>query len=78
MEELEKMSMSYSYKPILILALLQTDDNSGVEIDTIIDYYFDFYHLRLNKSLIIEKATSSFVKYPDNHNMARRTLLLFK
>lgn len=78
MEELQKMSMNYSYKPILILALLQTNDNnSGVKIDTIIDYYFDYYHSRNNKTLIIEKATSSFVKHPDNRNMARKTLLTY-
>lgn len=48
-----------------------------ITIDTIIDYYFDYYHSRLEKSLTFEKATSSFVKYPDDRNMARKTLLTY-
>lgn len=74
--ELEKMAMNYSYKPLLILALL---NNSAfrASVDEIIDYYFHFYSCRKDRNDTVEKADSSFMTNPESRIVARRTILRY-
>jgi superfamily II DNA or RNA helicase len=59
MEFVDKMDMSYSYKPVLLLAMLEHADRNGrVLIDDIIDYYIDFYEDRKKRGLAAEKKKS--------------------
>ncbi len=54
----ERMSMSYSYKPVLILALLSNDGR--VSLDDAANYFLDFYGKRLELGLVAEKPNSIY------------------
>lgn len=75
-KELEKMSMNYSYKPLLLLALFEKE-NFCDTVDNIIDFYFNYYNNRVKKGLPAEKEDSSFVQYANNRLVARRTILRY-
>lgn len=60
---IEKMDMSYSYKPVLIKAILDHSDDKGrVLLEDIVDYFIDFYEDRKARGLIAEKANSLYQK----------------
>lgn len=62
-EFVEKMDMSYSYKPVLLMGMLEeTDEKGKVLIEDLIDYFTDFYEGRKKKGLKVEKERSLFNK----------------
>lgn len=75
-KELDKMAMNYSYKPLLLLALLETDTLSR-PIDEITEFYLDYYRRRSQTGLVIEKDDSAFVQNEDNFIIAKRTILRY-
>lgn len=59
----ELMKISYSYKPILILAWLQFGDNHGqVKITSTVKYFRKYYHHRKQQGLCIEKKPCIYLK----------------
>lgn len=59
MEFVDKMDISYSYKPVLLLAMLENADERGrVRIEDIIDYFIYFYEERKKRGLTAEKKKS--------------------
>ncbi|WP_313370221.1 DEAD/DEAH box helicase [Sedimentibacter sp.] len=63
MEMVEKMDMSYSYKPVLLYAMLEnTDENGKVSIEDLIDYFICFYEDRRKKGLIVEKKKCIYLR----------------
>ena len=54
----EKMSMSYSYKLVLILSLIQ--GNGGITLDEAASFFLKFYSTRLELGLIAEKRNSIY------------------
>ena len=59
----EIMDMSYSYKPVLLKAVLEHIDEKGrVRVEDIVDYFIDFYDNRREKGLPIEKKNSIYHK----------------
>lgn len=57
------MDMSFSYKPVLLKAMLDhVDENGRVRVEDIVDYFIDFYSDRKDKGLVVEKKTSIFCK----------------
>lgn len=53
----KSMKMSYSYKPVLILSLLETGDEDGsIDIERAAAYFKEFYKRRLMAGLKIEKG----------------------
>ncbi|MDP4182754.1 MAG: DEAD/DEAH box helicase family protein [Bacillota bacterium] len=63
MEMVRTMDMSYSYKPVLLKAMLDHVDETGrVRVVDIIDYFIDFYSNRKEDGLVVEKKTSIFCK----------------
>lgn len=63
MDMVKKMDMSFSYKPVLLKAMLNETDSSGeAEIEDIVDYFIDFYEDRKKKGLMVEKKTSLYCK----------------
>lgn len=74
--ELHKMAMNYSYKPLLILSLLDSDCFSA-PIDEITSFYLSFYRKRAQKGQIIEKEDSAFVRNADNFKVVKRTILTY-
>jgi len=63
MDMVKTMDMSFSYKPVLLKAMLEhVDENGKVRIEDIVDYFIEFYSARKDKGLAIEKKTSIFCK----------------
>lgn len=63
MEFVKKMDMSFSYKPVLLKAVMRHVNEEGcVALEDIVDYFKDFYEMRAAKGLIVEKPTSIFAK----------------
>lgn len=70
--------MLYSYKPLLLLALLsQANENGCAGIDDIIDFFFNFYNRRKSAGLTPEKKESYFVQYPMDRQRAMYTILRY-
>lgn len=54
----QKMSMSCSYKPVLIMAVL--DHGGEITLDEAASFFLRFYSQRLEKGLVAEKSNSIF------------------
>lgn len=62
-EYCKSMKMTYSYKPLLILALLDKgDDKGGIPIDTAVQYFRNYYEGRRNQGLCVEKRPCIYQK----------------
>jgi hypothetical protein len=56
-----EMKMTYSYKPVLIKAILQYSDEKGrTKITKIINYFKQYYNWRKTQGLFVEKSGSLF------------------
>lgn len=63
MKFIEKMDMSFSYKPVLLKAIFDHIDEEGkVRVVDIVNYFIDFYENRKSKGLAAEKANSIYQK----------------
>ena len=63
MSFIEKMDMSFSYKPVLLKAIFNYIDEDGkVRLADVVNYFIDFYEKRKNSGLIAEKASSIYQK----------------
>jgi superfamily II DNA or RNA helicase len=63
MDMVKTMDMSFSYKPVLLKAMLEHMDEKGiVRVEDIVDYFIEFYGARKSKGLVVEKKTSIFCK----------------
>lgn len=58
LEYCEKMSMSYSYKPVLILALIQ--NHGSINLDEAASFFLRYYATRLEQGLIAERQNSIY------------------
>lgn len=76
LEMVEQMDMSYSYKPVLLKAVLtHADANGKVKISDIVDYFRSFYEARRKAGLIVEKANSVYAKGNYADKDAERNIL---
>ena len=76
MEMVEEMDMSYSYKPVLLKAILQNADKQGrVKIDDIVTYFRAFYEDRRARGEVVEKHNSIFAKGNYTDKEAARNIL---
>ena len=76
MQMVEQMDMSYSYKPVLLKAILaNVDDKGRVKIDDIVIYFKNFYEERRQNKLIVEKPNSIFAKGGYTDKEAERNIL---
>lgn len=63
MRFIETMDMSFSYKPVLVKAMLEYTDSDGrVRMDDIVDYFIEFYEERKGRGLEAEKDSSIYQK----------------
>lgn len=78
-EKLNEMRMSYSYKPLLIKAMLEYADekNGTCPMEDIIFYFRDFYTKRRLKGLFVEKEKSIFSREGFSDREARRIILIY-
>ena len=76
MEMIRQMDMSYSYKPVLIKAiLLYADEKGRVKLADIVSYFRSFYETRRAAGLPIEKKNSIFAKGGYTDKEAERNIL---
>lgn len=76
MEMIRQMDMSYSYKPVLIKAIMENADSKGrVKLDDITAYFRRYYENRRESGLTVEKANSIFAKGGYTDKDAQRNIL---
>lgn len=76
MDMIRKMDMSYSYKPVLIKAILRYADEKGrVRLEDIADYFRTYYEGRRAAGLVVEKANSMFAKGNYTNSEAQKNIL---
>lgn len=76
MKMVEQMDMSYSYKPVLLQAILKHADKNGrVKIEDIVSYFKNFYESRRAAGLVVEKPNSIFAKGGYTDKEAERNIL---
>lgn len=76
MEMIQQMDMSYSYKPVLIKAILRYADAKGrVKLDDIVVYFRKYYEDRRTAGLPVEKRNSIFAKGEYTDAAASRNIL---
>ncbi len=76
MEMVEQMDMSYSYKPVLLKAILTYADGNGrVKIADIVSYFRAYFEERRNSGLVVEKANSIYAKGNYSDKDAERNIL---
>ena len=76
MDMVRQMEMSYSYKPVLLKAILANSDNNGrVKVEDIVAYFKSYYEDRKSHGLIVEKPNSIYAKGGYSDNDVRRNIL---
>ena len=76
MDMIRKMDMSYSYKPVLLKAILRYADEKGrVRLEDIADYFRTYYEGRRAAGLAVEKANSIFAKGNYTNSEAQKNIL---
>ncbi|MCR5088039.1 MAG: DEAD/DEAH box helicase [Oscillospiraceae bacterium] len=76
MEMVEQMDMSYSYKPVLLKAVLTYADPAGrVKISDLVSYFRDYYESRRAIGQTVEKANSIFARGGYTDKEAERNIL---
>lgn len=75
MEMIDKMEMSYSYKPILLKGIFNHIDEKGkVRIEDLVEYFIDYYKERKEKGLIVEKRKCIYLKEGYTHKEVERNI----
>ncbi|EGW41761.1 DEAD/DEAH box helicase family protein [Desulfosporosinus sp. OT] len=63
MDMVRTMDMSFSYKPVLLKAMLEHVDEKGrVRVEDMVNYFIDFYKARKENGLVVEKKSSLYCK----------------
>ena len=76
MDMVRQMDMSYSYKPVLLKAILAHTDNKGrVKVEDIVAYFKSYYEDRKAQGLIVEKPNSIYARGGYSDNDVRRNIL---
>lgn len=76
MEMIRQMDMSYSYKPVLVKAILLYADEKGcVNLSDIVSYFRDFCERRRKAGQTVEKPNSLFAKGGYTDKEAERNIL---
>ena len=76
LDMVRQMDISYSYKPVLLKAvLLFADDKGRVKLSDIVTYFREFYEARRAAGLVVEKANSIYAKGGYTDAQAQRNIL---
>ena len=76
MDMIRQMDMSYSYKPVLMKAIMQHADGKGrIKLDDIVAFFKAYYEGRRAAGLIVEKKNSIFAKGGYTDKEAERNIL---
>ena len=78
MDMIRQMDMSYSYKPVLIKAILFYADNKGrIKLDDIVSYFRAFFENRRNQNLVVEKAKSVYLNKQITDKEILKNILIY-
>lgn len=76
MDMIRQMDMSYSYKPVLIKAvMLYADEKGRIRLEDIVSYFRSYYEGRRAAGLPVEKKNSIFAKGGYTDKEAERNIL---
>lgn len=76
LEMVRQMDMSYSYKPVLIKAILRHADEKGsIQLADIVAYFRVYYERRRAAGLVVEKPNSLFARGGYTDKEAERNIL---
>ena len=76
LEMVRQMDMSYSYKPVLIQAILRHADEKGrIQLADIVAYFRAYYEGRRAAGLVVEKPNSLFARGGYTDKEAERNIL---
>ena len=76
LEMVRQMDMSYSYKPVLIKAILRHADEKGrIQLADIVAYFRAYYEGRRAAGLVVEKPNSLFARGGYTDKEAERNIL---
>ncbi len=76
LEMVRQMDMSYSYKPVLIKAILRHADEKGsIQLADIVAYFRAYYEGRRAAGLVVEKLNSLFARGGYTDKEAERNIL---
>lgn len=65
-EFVQQMDMRYSYKPVLLLGLLELADEKGcIHIPNLVQFFKHFYTQRLDNGLVVEQHSSRIARITD-------------
>ena len=71
------IDMAFSYKPVLLKAMLEyVDENGKVLVADIVNYFIDFYSARKEKGLVVEKKQSLYCKDGYSNKDAERNIFM--
>ena len=77
MDMIRQMDMSYSYKPVLIKAiLLYADDKGRIKLDNIVSYFKSYYEGRRAAGLPVEKKNSLYCREDVTDKEIERNILV--
>lgn len=69
--------MSYSYKPVLLMAILKHADNKGrIGLSDIVEYFRNYYEARRSNGLKVEKSNSIYAKGEYTSKDIERNILI--
>ena len=76
MDMVRQMDMSYSYKPVLLKAImLYADEKGRIKLSDIVSYFREFYESRRQNGFVVEKKNSIFAKGGYTDKEAERNIL---
>lgn len=63
MSFIERMDMSYSYKPVLLKGIFDhIDENGRVRLEDLVDYFIDYYETRRENGQVVEKKRCLYLR----------------
>lgn len=73
-----EMTMTYSYKPVLIKALFELSNGKGESsLDDILQYFKKYYYTRRDSGLFVEVSDSIFSKEEIDDDSAKKTIIRY-
>jgi len=77
MDMVRTMDMAFSYKPLLLKAMIEhVDENGRVLVEDIVNYFMGFYSARKEKGLVVEKKSSLYCKDGYSNKEVERNIFM--
>lgn len=77
LQMINKMTMSFSYKPVFIKAFFATAKNGKTSMSKIVAYFHDFYEARRRAGLFVEKPNSIFANPGYSDKDVKKLILIY-